>query len=102
MKAAIDSSSALHEALREGVRRADITCRIRVWIRPHVTVGKRYRLDEGEIEVDSLLPITYADITPAIARFGFQRSRRPPQGRETRVGRKRPAGSLPLRAIREC
>ena len=42
-------------------------------MRPHVTVGKRYRMDEGEIEVDSLVPITYADITPAIARAsGFK------------------------------
>jgi hypothetical protein len=42
-------------------------------MRPHVTVGKRYRMEEGEIEVDSILPITYADITPAIARAsGFK------------------------------
>ena len=42
-------------------------------MRPHVAVGKRYRMDEGEIEVDALLPITYADITPAIARAsGFR------------------------------
>lgn len=36
-------------------------------------VGNRYRMDEGEIEVDSILPIAYADITPAIARAsGFK------------------------------
>ena len=30
-------------------------------------------MDEGEIEVDSLVPITYADITPDIARAsGFK------------------------------
>ena len=59
--------------LREGVRRGEITCSVRIWMRPHVAVGKRYRMDEGEIEVDSLLPITYADITPAIARAsGFK------------------------------
>jgi hypothetical protein len=59
--------------LREGVRRGDISCSIRIWIRPHVAVGKRYRMEEGEIEVDSILPITYADITPAIARAsGFR------------------------------
>ena len=40
---------------------------------PRVTVGKRYRMEEGEIEVDSILPITLADITPAIARAsGFK------------------------------
>jgi hypothetical protein len=42
-------------------------------MRPHVAVGKRYKMGEGEIEVDSLLAITYADITPAIARAsGFK------------------------------
>jgi hypothetical protein len=59
--------------LREGVRRGDITCSVRIWVRPHVTVGKRYRMEEGEIEVEAVLPITYADITPAIARAsGFK------------------------------
>ena len=59
--------------LREGVRRGDITCSVRIWMRPRVTVGKRYRMEEGEIEVESVLPITYADITPAMARAsGFK------------------------------
>ena len=59
--------------LREGVRRGEITCSVRIWMRPHVAVGNRYRMDEGEIEVDSILPITLADITPAIARAsGFK------------------------------
>jgi hypothetical protein len=59
--------------LRQGVRRGEITCSVRIWMRPHVAVGRRYRMDEGEIEVDALLPITYADITPAIARAsGFK------------------------------
>jgi len=59
--------------LREGVRRGDITCSVRIWVRPHVAVGRRYRMEEGEIEVDALLPITLADITPAIARAsGFK------------------------------
>ena len=37
-------------------------------MRPHVKVGKRYRMDEGEIEVDSIQPIGFPDITPALAR----------------------------------
>ncbi len=42
-------------------------------MRPHVAVGKRYRMEEGEIEVDSIVPITYADVTPDIARAsGFK------------------------------
>jgi hypothetical protein len=59
--------------LRDGVRRGDITCSVRIWTRPHVKVGNRYRMEEGEIEVDSVLPISFADITPAIAReSGFK------------------------------
>jgi hypothetical protein len=59
--------------LREGVRRGAITCSVRIWTRPHVSVGKRYRMEEGEIEVDAVLPMTFADITPEVARAsGFR------------------------------
>ena len=54
--------------LREGVRRGDITCSVRIWMRPRVTVGVRYRMEEGAIEVDSIVPISFADITPELAR----------------------------------
>ena len=54
--------------LRDGVRRGIITCSVRIWMRPHVSVGMRYRMEEGEIEVDSILPISFADITPELAR----------------------------------
>ena len=54
--------------LRDGVRGGDITCSIRIWMRPHVKVGHRYRMEEGEIEVDSVLPIGFTDITPELAR----------------------------------
>jgi len=37
-------------------------------MRPHVMVGSRYRMEEGEIEVDSIKPIGFSDITPALAR----------------------------------
>lgn len=53
--------------LREGVRRGEITCSVRIWIRPHVKVGARYRMDEGEIEVDSIEQIGFPDITPQLA-----------------------------------
>ena len=59
--------------LRDGVRRGEITCSVRIWMRPHVTVGNRYRMDEGEIEVDSVLPISFADVSPELAReSGFK------------------------------
>jgi hypothetical protein len=54
--------------LREGVRRGDITCSIRIWTRPHIKVGGRYRMDEGEIEIDSVEPIELAEVTPQLAR----------------------------------
>jgi len=54
--------------LREGVRRGEITCSVRIWMRPHVTVGARYRMDEGAIVVDSIKPIGFPDITPELAR----------------------------------
>jgi hypothetical protein len=59
--------------LREGVRSGEITCSIRIWQRPHVKVGGHYRMEEGEIEVDALLPISLEDITPDLARrSGFK------------------------------
>lgn len=54
--------------LRDGVRRGEITCSVRIWMRPHVKVGNRYRMDEGEIQVDSIKPIGLPDITGALAR----------------------------------
>jgi hypothetical protein len=63
----------LTKRLRDGVRRGEITCSIRIWMRPHVKAGNRYRMEEGEIEVESVLPISFADITPALAReSGFK------------------------------
>jgi hypothetical protein len=59
--------------LRDGVRHGVITCSIRIWQRPHVAPGRRYRMDEGEIEVDSILPIGWVDVTPELAReSGFK------------------------------
>jgi hypothetical protein len=54
--------------LRDGVRRGEITCSVRIWTRPHVRVGARYRMEEGEIEIDSIEPIGLPDITPELAR----------------------------------
>jgi hypothetical protein len=54
--------------LRDGVRSGEITCSVRIWQRPRVIVGKRYRMEEGEIEIDSIQPIGLPDITPQLAR----------------------------------
>ncbi|MGA9060184.1 MAG: ASCH domain-containing protein [Terracidiphilus sp.] len=37
-------------------------------MRPRVRVGGRYRMEEGEIEVDSVEQIGFPDITPELAR----------------------------------
>jgi len=59
--------------LREGVRSGKITCSVRIWQRPHVKVGGRYAMEEGQIEVDQVLPITLEDVTPQLARAsGFK------------------------------
>jgi hypothetical protein len=54
--------------LRDGVRRGEITCSVRIWMSPRGKVGGRYRMGEGEIEVDSIEPIGFPDITPELAR----------------------------------
>jgi len=54
--------------LRERVRHGEITCTVRIWMRPHVRVGGRYRMEGGEIEVNSIETIGYPAITPELAR----------------------------------
>ena len=54
--------------LRDGVRRGDITCSIRIWMHPHVKVGGRYPMEEGQIEVDLIKSIDFADITSELVR----------------------------------
>jgi hypothetical protein len=59
--------------LREGVRRGFITCSIRIWKNPRVKVGGRYSMDEGQIMIDSIEPITLQDITTDLAmESGFE------------------------------
>jgi len=53
--------------LREGVRNGSITCSVRIWQTPRVTPGKRYRMEEGEIEVDSIEQIALQNITHPLA-----------------------------------
>ena len=54
--------------LREGVMNGEITSSVRIWQRPHVKVGGCYRLGGGHIEVTAIREISFADITPALAR----------------------------------
>ena len=56
------------ERLRGPVMRGEVTCSVRIWRRPHVKAGGRYRMGPGEIEVTSIKEITLGDVTPALAR----------------------------------
>jgi hypothetical protein len=54
----------LHTPIMAG----EVTCSVRIWRRPHVKVGGRYRLGPGVVIVTALREIDFADITPALAR----------------------------------
>src|SRR3954464_2083173 len=57
------------QRLRPGVQSGDITCSVRIWHNPRVKVGKRYESPGvGVIEIDSIKPIEWSDITPELAR----------------------------------
>lgn len=54
--------------LRSRIQSGEITLTIRFWLNPRVTVGHRYTMGEGQIEIDSIEPLGLPDITPALAR----------------------------------
>ena len=54
--------------LREPIKNGEITCSVRIWQRPHVKVGGRYRLGDGAVVVDRVSQIDFDDITPTLAR----------------------------------
>ena len=59
--------------LREGVKRGIIKCSIRIWQRPQVKAGGRYRMGDGHIVVDSITPMKVSGVTRALAReSGFE------------------------------
>ncbi len=53
--------------LREGVRSGAITTSIRIWKRPNVMVGKRYAMEDGQIEIESIDQIAIQDINHQMA-----------------------------------
>ncbi len=88
--------------LRDGVRRGTITCSVRIWTRPHVKAGSRYRMDEGEIEVDSIEPIDILRYhLGAGAKVRLLECGRPARDREARSRRKHLSGPVPLCASGE-
>ena len=62
--AAMGFTKRLHAPIMAG----EVTCSVRIWQRPHVKLGGRYRLGPGAIEVTGLREIDLADVTPDLAR----------------------------------
>lgn len=54
--------------LRSSVLSGDITVSFRLWQRPQVKAGGRYRVDDGQIEVESVELIPFAFIDEADVR----------------------------------
>jgi hypothetical protein len=50
--------------LRDNVIAGDITVSFRLWQRPHVRAGGRYRVGPAQIEVDAIELVPFAAITP--------------------------------------
>jgi len=55
-------------ALRERIRKGEITSSVRLWQSPRVRVGGLYALAPGKIEVTKVREVSLADITPELAR----------------------------------
>lgn len=59
--------------LRDGVVSGRITCTVRIWKWPHVTLHGRYKLGSGYVEVDAIKQIAPTDITDELGRrCGFK------------------------------
>jgi|SRR5579871_4739837 len=54
--------------LRAGVMSGAITESVRIWVRPQVKAGGRYRFGRGAIEVTSIQEIARETISDALAR----------------------------------
>jgi len=54
--------------LRNDVLAGDITVSVRLWKRPRVKPGGRYRVGPGQIEVDAIERVPFAAVTAADVR----------------------------------
>jgi len=61
--------------LRGDVLAGEITLSVRLWKRPRVKPGGRYRVGLGEIEVDAIELLPFAAITPSDVRRAGELSR---------------------------
>ncbi|MGZ9114656.1 MAG: hypothetical protein ACXW3K_08535 [Brevundimonas sp.] len=56
------------KSLRPRVKTGEIASSIRIWRSPRVSVGKRYAMDGGQIEIDAVREISIEDVSPEMAR----------------------------------
>jgi hypothetical protein len=72
--------------LREPVMSGDITVSFRLWRRPQVRPGGRYRVGSVQIEVDSVELMPFAAITPDDIRRSGERDRESLRQRAAHAG----------------
>ena len=58
--------------LRPRIKSGEISFTVRIWSKPRVKIGGRYRFEEGEVVVTSMREISFEDINDELAkRSGF-------------------------------
>ena len=72
--------------LQAAVLAGDITVSFRLWRRPRVRPGGRYRVGPAQIEVDSVELMPFAAITPADLRQSGERDRESLRQRAAHAG----------------
>ena len=72
--------------LRDDIAAGDITLTIRLWRRPQVKVGGRYRVGLVDIEVDRIEQVPFASITAADVRRAGEQSREALRARTAHAG----------------
>jgi hypothetical protein len=72
--------------LRNDVLAGDITLSVRLWQRPQVKEGGRYRVGPGEIEVDAIELVPFAAITKADVRRAGEADREALRQRAAHAG----------------
>jgi hypothetical protein len=72
--------------LRNDVLAGDITLTVRLWRRPQVRAGGRYRIGPGEIEVDAIELVPFAAITARDVRHAGEPDRETLRRRAAHAG----------------
>ena len=72
--------------LRNDVLAGDITLSVRLWKRPRVKEGGRYRVGPGEIEVDAIELVPFAAVTREDVRRAGEPDRETLRQRAARAG----------------